>query len=83
MTMYEWSSRPAKTLRRVGYARWVDPLAVAAVEPTSAGKVRVHLAGGSSIDVPTPSTESIEDFTARLLKGIVADPIRRDQEDHQ
>lgn len=81
--MYEWSSRPAKTLRRVGCARWVDPLAVAAVEPTSAGKARVHLTGGSSIDVPIPDGEGIEDFTTRLLKDILADPTRRDQEDHQ
>lgn len=86
--MPTWTSRPTKTLRRVDRARWIDPAHVSAVEPTTAGKVRVHLVGGTTLDLPAPSTEPIEKAIERVLRALLldpdhptSDPTRRDPED--
>lgn len=61
----------SEQLVKVGFARWVVPAAVQAVEPTTAGKVRLHLSGGGVMDIPIPSADGVGAFTEGLLRKML------------
>lgn len=63
--MTAWTSTPMAHLIRVNGV-WLRTDACEAIATTSAGSARVHLTGGSTVDVPLHDGQSI-DYVARAL----------------